>query len=812
MAVEKQLKFKFVVDETSFQRVKQALTELTTQARNFAEALRTVGGPPGSGGMLGGGNVGGAAPSNSATVAKAAPQVQKVGFASAVVQQSDAFKRAAREGSGAMKEMKDAFRLGVGEQLDHIRKLREELKSLTSAYKGLGGSSNAIGRGVLQRILQTRGQMTDAQTDLAKFRSLREEGREKIPFADPKDVHEVGGMFSQLRAKLNGAGGGGLMGMPMSAAGPQIAQLLGQLPGGGLLTGMLRGGPAAMAAAGGVAAANSQYQAWVNSPNAMAQRQAQFAGDMSGYARKIRGGDYSDIRAMDEIQNDPTKRAEYETETKPGWMRRQLNKYEAFKQADGFKESIDEMMEGTDGAHYRNVLRQRQKKRLDLEVEGQGVFNDIYADATSNSHGKMATMRALGVGDGYNKKTGVYRSNSERLLMGYSQFDPGEVIGAVQGIGASGQRGAAYSNGLLGTTLQAQAAGINGAANIAGVMSRQGGTKGADFINLLRSTAGAGTDVSTTSLLGNYVAQQADRANIAQFSGEGMLGALSYGTQNNAQGGMIARQNIAGMNETQKLYSGARDPWQKAVNFMEARKAAPDAGYYAQQYLATKLDAGRMADIMSGKIELTGEEKALGITPDMLKAQAQGMQKTRAVRTMSGGFAEGSDAAKMVSGLQSGSSLRDYAKGAFAGKDQKWSKAEREKAIDTYATVLRAGDPNMDLSTAEGTARLELFGQGTKGAKGPMKGDPGGGSLEAKEAKAAADRRKVDLDLKDSTAEKLEEVVAKSVDAYKRLVINSGNMATTVGNLDDMLKILAKRIKATNGGDSGSNVKNKPKE
>lgn len=788
--------------------VTQAMAKLVQTAQGLNQAMGRGSGPiaVGGGGPATTGGIGAA--QRNQTQAQGGG-----GFAQAFVDASRQMKGMADVSKGAMQAMTDAMRRGIGEQQSTVARLAKELDGLGQMYERVGGkASGAFGNKVQGLIAGKIGELKEAQKELSDMVSAG-----SGPGGGPRDdiamPGQKGGIFSRFRGFLNQ--GGGMGGQEVSMANISKVPGLGFMGNMGGAAGGMMFAAAGAAAALGVKAAMSQANAAWNNQIISAQSRVETTNlGPSNYARKLRGGDLSDLRSMQDIQNDSDKRREFQEIQDPGWIRRQGNRWSAFSDAfgkRGFKEGFSSLFEGTSSTDYQNILKRQLQEKVDVTTQERGVMEDIYADATSNARGKMSTMRGLGIGDGYKKGGQAYRSNAERFLLNYSQFDPGEIQSAVSGISGAGSRRAAYSHGTLNTVLQAYGAGIQGTPELAGTFSRFGGGASANIVDLLRSQAGAGTDVSVTGLLGQYLGGEANRLNTEGFTGSGALGAVGFGTTGD-QGAMVARQNIQGMSEIQRLYSGGRDPAQKAMNFMSAMHAAPGAGYYAQRYLATGLDAGRMADIMGGDFQLTPEERNLGVTEEMLKAQAQGMTKSRGMRAIPKGFAKGSPAGDLADAMGRGENIRDITKKMFANEG-KWDSSSEQSAIEAYATVLRAGDANLSLSQAMGTARMELFGLGRQAKKGKMVGDVAGASFEAKVAKDEAERRKTDLDLKDASMKALEEQ-AHTAEVYKRLVTNSSNLAITADNIAVIIKSFSDNLKKIAGGGTpaGSNTRTQPKK
>lgn len=139
MSASKQLKFEFVLDSQSFQQVKRALGELTTEAQKFAKAMQGSGG-----GLFGGANVGSRNPSQAQTHGKMHAAGNPMGpigstLAQAVLKDVNAVRALSKSGADAMKVMKDATNQSLREQIAIVENLDKKIASLQSRYASLKG-------------------------------------------------------------------------------------------------------------------------------------------------------------------------------------------------------------------------------------------------------------------------------------------------------------------------------------------------------------------------------------------------------------------------------------------------------------------------------------------------------------------------------------------------------------------------------------------------------------------------------------------------------------------------------------------------
>lgn len=813
---DKRLRFEFVLDQSSFSQVMSALDKMIAKSQVLAKTLQGINLGGGSGGILSGGGVGGGFGSPSQSIANNAGKGMGNSVSRVVMDNANVFKNMANLGTASLKGLTDALKTSVDQQRATISNLKASLDALGTTYDRLGGKGRTA-VAVQGKMLQVAGRITNGQAGLSSSEEMLRNMSSKTVLMSPP-----------------AAGGGGFRNWLNSGGSPDVnGRSLGQaagMMGFGGVGSLISLGPWAAAATVGAGLGANEFRSWNNSPMYKGQKVAENASLMSSYYSKLRGGNYSDQRALDSIMSDTDKRADY---NEAQGIRGPVTDWNSFKRAgstmvrdelDRYKSVANAFLGGGvgeaageyesnfytkhGGQYYNQKKKELQRESLDTETAGQGRVGEIYDEATQNANSKMSLMRALGMGAGHTD-TG-YKDFAQRMLLNFNQFDPSEVVGAVQGLTRNGTRGMALGkNGMLNSVLQAQAAGITGAADIGGIMGRLGQT---GYVDTLRGLAGAGVDVSTTNFIGNAVSQMGDNYNAPGFTGLGMTATLAYGAE--GQGGaMVARQNMAGQSAFQALLSGSRDPAQKALNLIKAVGVAPNAKFYAQRYLATGLDAGRVEDILGGNTTLTPQETAMGITAPMLEQMAEQIKGTRHLRVRSEGFGEGTDARKMAELLEGGNSAKGAAGKLFGGKNGILdTEKERQQAIDTYSALLGA-DGNMDLKTAIGAARDDLFGHGSVLKQGKKVGDVAGGSTEAGQSAVDAANKKVDLTVRETGTDTIEKNIAKGAESYRRMLGTANNMATSSETIATILGNhageLRKVIKALGGG-SSSNTKTGP--
>lgn len=706
MAEQKVLKVSFAVDNNSFNQVKRALEQLTQQAAAFSKAMNGGGSPSGMGGMGGGlvsgGSLGGGGTMQQA-VAKSSPLQAN---------QFNAFKNLANVSKDALKSMTDALRKSTTDQERELNKQIALLDKLSKSYQNIGGFRS---QDTLNAIASKMGKVSEKAAELT---ANVQAGQKALAGAGGGG----GGVPPSVMAAAAAPGGGGFMArMGYSGVG------MGQLPfgaamgaAGGMMGKVMRfvgGGLGATAGLG----LTMIHREMMENPMRYANYQAQMGQLLQGQQLQSMRGDYGYLRAQGQVLRDPGLRGDY-NDLNSGYRR-------LAKNIGGlFTTDVNQIGRVFSG-EYADVAIERERQGLIASTRDRSpILREIEQEYQGGWRGRLSALRAGGWG--LRRGESSY-SAMQRIQASSPGFDVGEILAARQGITVAGTRAAA--NAMQGNVLQAQGAGIMGAAQIGGIMSNFGIGTGNQFVKSLRYAVGGGMDVSTASLLGNFVANQAQQVGMQNQTGMGMLGMLGFGaTGPGGQGQLIAQQNIRGAAALQNVISGGIDPYQQARNLQMAIGAAPTSGIYAQDYLATKMSLPQMADIMAGG-KVSPIAQAMGIGRGQVSDMFKGVTSSLFERMLVEPQMAGTPMGKVISSMmESGQDPSTWFKKGGAGK----LGMKREEAVSGYASALLMSGVAPDEAAAMGLAR-DIFGMGRKGpTAGKMAGDIAGGATEMSMATA----------------------------------------------------------------------------
>lgn len=713
---DKQIKIALVVDERSADQAKRALTQLVNVAKELGKALGGGPGGGGGGGLLGGLNVAGGGPGGSAL------KIGAPGGQSAFAMMAKENQKALSNMKGAtvdtMKSMADSVRRAIEDERKQIEKLKLENQALNSEYakrakmmdqlaqKG-GKWAHTLGAG-REELSGLGGKIAGNQHGAAEAADRIEDLTKSLDkLTQAMNPTSSGGIREFLTKERTMPGANAL------AQSPWAKQM--GLSGSGL-------GRAGLAAAGVMGLKRIADEVEKN-PMRFQNYRAQL-GNISGQMiNPLLQGDGRDGSSFRDIMSDPGMREDYQGLN--GGGRRFLKGAKTFGKGL-FTLDFHQMGMGLSGrAADLEVAQEQQQMRNDNRAAdplGEAARGNFF----SGHRGRMGQMRSLGWGAG-KRDQGSGLLMLTRLQQQFPNFDLGEIIGAKQGVESTGTRAA--SNSLFGSALQAQAAGIQGAAGMAGTASKFGIGTGGNFLKALRGMPG---DVMTASTIGNFASGMMDNLGIQGLNGLGMMGAVSMGTGHSANGRLIAEQNIRGAGALNNVFTGQTDPYQKARNIQIAMGAAPGAGIYGQDYLANKMGFGQMADVMAGG-SMSPIAKSLGLNKGMVGDMFKGKTSSLYERMISDPMAMDTPMGQQMQSMMD------------SGMDpQSWFKKNRKKAKNkgkfdedstaNYAAALMMSNPEMDEATAMGMAR-DIFGMGTKAStSGKQRGDVAGGSMEAKQA------------------------------------------------------------------------------
>jgi len=766
MAEGKEIKFRFVVDEQSAQRVNKVLDEIIKKAQDLGKTLQNVGG---GGGILGGGAVGGRAPSPQSTIARAGSTTQKVSFATLLGQNAEVFKKAANDGTQAMKAMSDALTRGITGQQREVYKLQQSLDALTGTYNRLGGAaSGALGEKLQNKIIQVQGRVQAARGELQKLQSMQPPGPELMPEI-PWPGREPKGKWAAFKETMTKQrevpGLKGMMGK-----GTMMGDILGGM---GITPSML--GSLGLAAVGAWGAKNI-YNQLSREHTFFNESEARRGRVLANQVNPILAGDYRNEVARQTIMADPELRKDYMT-TGSGWQR--------FTASAGafLKGDFTEALSGRAANNAVNLARQRF-------IENQRAsdpFREAYLGQLQDYQSTLGQLRAVG--------GGVRRGESgfsalTRIKAAYPGFDIGEIAGAQQGIEATGTRAAGYQ--LRGAVLQAQAGGMRGAASYAGTMSQFG--RGVDFLNAAR-VMGAETDPLIADRLAQFTAQQAAQQGTMGISGLGAMGMLSMDVGKGPTAALTAEQNVRGFGALQNLVSGNIDPYQQARNLQIAMSNAPDSGVYTQDYLANKLNLTQMADVMSGTGNLSPIAKSLGITKNMVGQQFSGVVESAMERIINDPMMANTSMAKTMSAIQeSGMDPRSWFK---AQKGKKGFK--KEQAVSDFGAYLLMSGMAPDEASAMGEAR-DIFGMGRAAAtKGKRRiGDVAGATPEM--GLAIESLKTLGAQAKASATDIQQLGLAAKASTLQVMAMSEGGIRPSNSADDELLRQAAAEVARTGGG------------
>lgn len=688
MSNAKELKFQFVLDSQSFQQVKRALGELTTEAQKFAKAMQA-----GGGGLFGGANVGSKTPSIAQTQAKQ----PKFSIGSAILADAEAFQKLAKSGRDGMAAMTDAVRKGVREQMNEIDRLESKLARLhLRLQKDPRAAYEGAFRDRLQAQLLTRqGQLNSANDRLGQLKELQ------------------GGLTPGAPAA-----GGWFGGVPLAPT---------TLAGWGRVAGL--------AATGGMSIlqmSNATNNMWGDSVAGRGQT-------MRGILSNVRRADISDQMKLRYLSRlDSTERAEMAARLYGG-DRKALDFIGAITTtAKGVGSALTGGALGDPSAAAGGALTDmatdtRSAERLKEVMErinddaryyqsyGRGLD---YAESTRNT--RINSARIRGAGFYRDPRTGELKdtfTKTHRNLL-ESGYDDSMLDAAV--VQARNLAGRQFAGKNAGAIMAANAVGYGGYANVLGAAGRLGDT------SLAGLALGGRIDTAAGIMLGQGVLGSGFDVR-GTTSGIGILNA-SQGLGFNMTGGAgdfnQVQQILAGAQLGTAVTSGALDPYQAGRNIINAIGVNPGGTTYAQDYLGTGLSFKQMMDAASGDITKTG--KALGITSDMARQQLSGSMSSVLDRFVDQG---GSDPmSRAIRGFRSsGETIDSYLNSLYRG-----GKREEADAIGSFFGMVSGEGEEAGI----GLAGL-LGGIGTKGR---FKRGPGGGIDDESKAKLEALSEQVQKD------------------------------------------------------------------
>lgn len=612
MSAEKSLKFQFILDETSFSRVKRAMDEMIAKAQVLAKTLQNVG----TGGMGGGGSVnGGLQPSPWLNQQQTKTQTTGGG----------AFKQMATEGTANLKTLTESVKTSTNKQIQDISRLTQALGTLNGAYtKVIGGVARQILPSALPNVPYPSGGGT------AYHRIIGGTARQVLAPGHSGGSTMAGG------AVLAGPGGGGMgpggPGVPGAAAGGGgwLRQLgPGAMSGQGIAQWAMGGtaGAVAMRSAGyigsgvmGAVNLGTSFAAMQN--NAMASRGQAVRPEWDRQSRAdvstaLKGKYFSKQLSRDD-QMDLIRSVSSPEENAKDFASGVWN---MFTSVGG---DLDKLGPGAQGTLEYKRLQEAIGKVGDHAGYYTGAYGrgSQYLEDTRGS--RLTTQRILGIG--YNQKKGpdgrpLYDNASGEFAakMHAAGFSDTEYAGSYAQTRSVGGRDFARKYGFQ--AMSSGAAGFGNVTDALAAAARSANRSGGADV-LVRSALGGGIDTTAGLQLAQSIFGFDPRGTV---SGTGALKAIQNGF-NFGNGGAQDLNQVAriqlGMQSADKL-AGGFDGYGRGMNLVSAIGSMPGGTTYAQDALAGRMSFKELAEVASGGSSARSD--AYGITSTNAMDQIGGM-------------------------------------------------------------------------------------------------------------------------------------------------------------------------------------------
>lgn len=724
MANAKELKFQFVLDDQSFQRVKRALGELTTEAQKFAKAMQGAGG---GNSLFSGGTVG--SKLTSAQSQNQSRVQQKTNIGSAILGDVEAFQKLAKSGKEGMAAMTDAVRKGVREQMAEIDRLENKLARLhTRLQKDPRAAYEGAFRDRLQaQMLIRQGQLNTANERLGDLRNLQ--GGLQPPPTASLAGKAAKGLAGFLTKDLTG--GLGPRGFAESAfesvVGPGLAGTIARSVG--------------MAVAGAVKIVNTSVAADRMGDNLYAQQGRSFSPFIDAYKNRDASvlGRLGNVKAVlgDKQAAMQALSGVFGTDA------------EAQRWIQGATQTLAGDFEGSGLTHIARDSKGAEAlaalvNNIDVSAPyrlGRGRAEEFLA-ATREE--RLAASQVAGRGFFLNPKTGKVEDSFTpwKADLHKRGFSTGQALSG----GLASAHGAG-SWALGGDIMSATAAGWGEYGNVLTAAARMGGTpqarglaqlalggglnRGAG-IQLAQGVIGTGFDPrGTTGMAGVLGAFQ---GGYGHMLGKNADPALQFNAVN---------QFLAGLQTGSATTMGTTSPFQQGMNVLGAVANMPGGSAYHQDLLAGRFDMKQMLAGASGTLT--------GTMADV--ARLTGMNQKTFQNQLDSSFGGGLDmwvdqggndavSRAMRKYRKSGKSITDFAKSAST---------DELKSLG----IARSEMTGEDLEGSIGTM-FALKGVGYKGKKGLA---PAAGRPDTPESQTRENEAKAMLDSASAVTEHLPTIV-----------------------------------------------------
>ncbi len=583
MSENKEIRFKFVVDEQAAQRAKAVITDLIQSATQLARVFQGSGmgggfGLPGARGAGGlqpspwlSGSVGGAA-SGQQLISQAASRPggqQAGGITSIFLQGADSLKNFANMSTGAMRMLSDNVRRAVDEQKRSLASLDDELEKVAKRYNQLKDLQGAGGPPMLP----------------AESQHLASEG---VRLAGERDKARAGlqtlqGQQEALNKAMNpGAEGGGGAKIPWKAIGG--------------------------AALFGIDALTSDY---LKRPFDYTNLEARQAQTFKVAGVSTRRGDLRYMMALQDILHDTNKAAEF------GQIGNTTSTVAAATQVTlAPLKSLLSLQLGEGLEKVNPLALERAYKAIPTEQKGNLLeliktqmqtdperYEWMWNKFQSESPTRMRQMARVGYDKGYG-------SLREEAAGAYG-FGEGEIGGAFEAIRGGGRSGSGKAH-WMAMRVMAQGGNVNVAGDL---IIAAGGAAG------LVPQAQAGLDIvaGENIMKGVTTALEGSTFGLNAAGGFQLASAMKFGLSSDPQQQAYeTRQRAAAMPGFGGFLGGV-DPMGKALGILTAAQIVGPGGDLYQMQAITELmnDPAAMAGLLAGKT--TPQTEAAGFTPEMAR-------------------------------------------------------------------------------------------------------------------------------------------------------------------------------------------------
>jgi len=768
------------VDEQSVHKARRLVKDLTDDVRKLVETTQRVnlggfGGVGGGGGFRGNTTVtsGPAAASNAAGTATNNATDNLI---QTLTKHKEVFRSIATGSKDAMKVMDDAMRSSVQDQKQQIRDLQNSIKSLSQSYKDLGQFSKSLEgipgqEGVQRRLHQDRQGMLN---QIAEQMVSRSKGEQNLATLRSIGIQQIAGRSGQnfVNPKL---------GLFQRAFGMRQTNLATGQTSGGVGDFMRRRRRLPFSFGAGVVGATGLWALHTGVAEELREptdilRQHQTLAGFGSAAVATRAGDYTtewtlshmdqaDMAGLKRILGGGQKFARYikAIEASPGNWAANLMDLPAQQKAAAMK-----YITGLKAKHPLTMQRLRE--------------------ASQTAEGRVAEMRATGLGDSYDKVGNFMGNASNKFvdkLTTNGAYTRGQVLAAFRQEAAAGGRGTAQHQ--LGGALYAQAGGFHNAGGFAGIMA-MGGLSPDEALNRMGSITGprknGGVDVEAVNKMGDVIMQQMlNGTPVTTGTGMmGMFGGRAWQGGNAAQDMKYARFAQQGMDTGTQFLKGGPDAYQHGLNLLLAIKHGKGLGIYAQNYLAGHLNMNLIAQAMSGG-KLPAEMAARGITRGMISGMGRDVLSSFMMRRLH----DGDPRNKLMNTIQ-----KDFGGDVVRFLHSKHGKELNQDIVslgtafhDTMGMGTEMGDENM----MRMLATIGDYSHSRKWSHKHGRGfyDPSSGSASASAAKQHA-RAQQDLDVwMDHFKGSVKTMTTGADTVAEKLNDVASDLSITAGQLTDSL-------------------------